>query len=148
MAEILHVSAGEFFALTITTARIWEQNVITLRRQAADNRPQHPSAGRPLRRGHAEWSAMNQNDHRIFFTRFDLSRRNQPALNAQPFVSPLDTLRLAPTRCHLGIIARQGMPFTDWTGPDFRRRVVAAPDGRHHFAILGDGEMVAADRKS
>src|SRR5690242_19746270 len=106
MAKIFYIGTGEILSLTITSSRIGQQNVIATGRESGDDCARHSGSGRPLRGRDSRWAAMNQSDHRILFSRVDLCRRNQPALDVHPVVRPFDAFGLAPGHWEGGVVFR------------------------------------------
>src|SRR5205807_2895383 len=95
----------------------------------------------PFRRGCARRSAMNQNDHRIFFSGFDFRRRNQPALDIKSSIRPLDAFRFPPGWRNYGVVFCQLTPSADVPSPDLWRRFITAANHRDEFPIFCEREI-------
>src|SRR6266699_5851405 len=93
---------------------------------------------------------MDEDDHRIFFARLHFRGREKPFLNIEAVVSPLEVLGLTPRWSLSRVVGGQLSPFTDWPGPNFGRRFIAASDRGREFAILGkcEGRKIAESVKA
>src|SRR2546423_4465951 len=77
----------------------------------------------------------------MFLTRLDLCRRNQPSLDIEVIVRPLDTLSFAPRRGQRGIIAGELAPVPSRAGPNLGRSGVITPHRRGRLAVPGHREV-------
>src|SRR5437763_12025766 len=98
-------------------------------------------ASRPVRRRDAGRSAMDKDDHWIFFAGLDFHGRDKPSLNIEPIVLPLEVLGLTPDRRLTDIVIGELSPFTYRSKPDLGRRFEVTPDHGRVRAILRDGKI-------
>src|SRR5882672_261527 len=116
VAEIADVGARKGFALAKTAARVGFKEKIAGARKG----DRKISRIRPARLDRGARAAVDLHDHGIFFRGIEVARIDEPALNVESFVFPVETLGVAPGRFHCGVALGNLPPIADEAGPDFR----------------------------
>src|SRR6185312_1204829 len=91
---------------------------------------------------HGTGSAMHLNDHRIFFgrvIRIEVGRIQQPALQIESVVLPVDAPGFTPCRLKGSVTRSDLLPFANRASPDFRRMRQRLANHGRSFAILSKG---------
>src|ERR1700710_3137552 len=74
---------------------------------------------------------MNVNNHGIFLVRFVIGGIDQPSLNLEALVRPLDVFALAPCRLHAVVQMRDLLEIVEFPRPHLWSALERASDKRH-----------------
>src|ERR1041385_9167459 len=80
---------------------------------------------------------MDQYYHGIFFARIKILGVEQPALQIETLILPVNVFGLSPCRFEISVARGDLLPLSEGAGPDLRRCGERLPDERGGFAIGG-----------